>query len=210
MIIDAVRACKLSSLTNDFNYLKLPICAGPPTRRLARSLCHPLTARTQWTLWLQRRNRPARRGSCGGCGRRDGLRRDIHEFPVRIFGRACELRELRRKVSLLHRLNLGKAVHASDADAGILDESPPLGAGDGLDINLAQVAVQGRIALIPQQVLELARKALSSRGRVLVIPPDRPLDLLAPRTGGRFPSRAEPGCATSVRSRRVPRRSAPP
>src|SRR5207247_284700 len=87
-------------------------------------------------------------------GRR--YRREV-ELPVGVLLRAFQARVAQLEAGDLERLVLGQAVDAADAAVGALHESPFVLAGHRVRIELAQVALRGRLARVLEQVIERAR-----------------------------------------------------
>src|SRR5436309_14024025 len=84
-------------------------------------------------------------------------RRRVGELPVGIFLRAFQARVAQLEARDLERLVLGQAVDAADAAVGPLHESPFGFAGHRVGIDLAQIALRGRLARVLEQVIERAR-----------------------------------------------------
>src|SRR5207302_8700199 len=103
----------------------------------------------------RRRGRSGRRRRGRSGRRRRGWRED--ELPVGIFLRAFQARVAQLEARDLERLVFGEAVDTADAAVGPLHEAPFALAGYRVGIELAQVALYGRLARVLEQVLERAR-----------------------------------------------------
>src|SRR5688572_23817813 len=99
----------------------------------------------------------------------------MDEYPVRIARRLLELPVFKAKVAGLDRRRGRAAVHAHDAALGGFDDGPVGFAGDGVAVELAEVAHRHGVALVLEELLERLGIAVF----LLVVAGDRALEGIA-------------------------------